>query len=219
VDVSAVTLMQRAVPDEVLSRVFGVMQSLLLGAMAVGAVVGPVLVEGFGIRTALVIVGVSLPVVALVAVVPLSRLDRAAAGPPPEVELLRGLEIFAPLPGPPLEELAKSLVRVELPAGTTVFSRGDHGDRFYIVESGEVVVQPEDQPARTLGPGEGFGEIALLRDVPRTADVVAKTDVALLALEREEFIAVVTGDASTAEAADAVIAANLGEVRAGMASA
>jgi CRP-like cAMP-binding protein len=108
---------------------------------------------------------------------------------------------------------------VELPAGTSVFRRGDPGDRFYIVESGEVVVQPEDRPARTLEPGKGFGEIALLRDIPRTADVTAQTDVVLQALEPDEFLGVVTGDPQSVAAADAVIASNLGEVRAGMASA
>jgi MFS family permease len=219
VDVSAVTLMQRTVPDDVMARVFGVMQSLMLGSMALGAVVGPILIEGFGIRAALAITGAFLPVLALAAIVPLSRLDRIAAAPTPGTELLGALPIFAPLPEPSIEQLASSLVRLEVPAGTTVFQRGDHGDRFYVVESGEVVVEPEDREARTLGAGEAFGEIALLRDVPRTATVTAKTDVVLQALERDDFIGVVTGDPQSVEAADAVIAANLGSVRAGMASA
>lgn len=219
VDVSAVTLMQRAVPDEVLSRVFGVMQSLLLGAMALGAVIGPALVEGFGIRAALAIAGAFLPLTAVLFARALARVDREAPGRAPEAELLARLPIFGPLPAPELERLASTLVRLERPAGETIFRRGDPGDRFYVVERGEVLVTPGDRPPRTLGPGEGFGEIALLRDVPRTADVAAQTNVTLLALERDDFIAVVTGHPSSAEAADAVIAANLGDVRAGMASA
>jgi CRP-like cAMP-binding protein len=98
--------------------------------------------------------------------------------------------------------------------GTEIVRKGDHGDRFYIVASGEVeVVDHADQ-----GPGEYFGEIALLRDVPRTATVRAKTDVELYALERDEFLSAVTGHPASAEAADAVVASRLAGLRPGMAS-
>ena len=218
VDVSAITLLQRSVPDDVLARVFGVLQGVLLGTMGIGSLLAPALIATIGVRPALAVVGCILPVAAALFGRSLARLDRVAPAPGTELALLRANEIFAPLPEPVLEGLTGSLVRLELPAGEQILRRGDAGDRFYLVEAGEVAVQPADGPARTLGPGESFGEIALLRDVPRTADVTTQTNVTLLALERDEFIAAVTGHAPSAEAADAVISDRLGTVRAGLAS-
>jgi CRP-like cAMP-binding protein len=104
-------------------------------------------------------------------------------------------------------------------AGTEIVRKGEHGDRFYIVASGEVEVVGEGEQVGTLGPSERyFGEIALLRDVPRTATVTAKTDVELYALERDEFLSAVTGHPASAEAADAVVASRLAGLRPGMAS-
>jgi len=99
---------------------------------------------------------------------------------------------------------------VQVAAGEAVFRQGDPGDRFYVIAEGEVMVAPVGRPAVALGRGDSFGEIALLRDVPRTATVIARTDAVLLALERDVFIAAVTGHAPTAAAADAVIATHLG---------
>jgi CRP-like cAMP-binding protein len=98
-------------------------------------------------------------------------------------------------------------------AGAEVSHQGDSGHLFYIVDRGEVEVLLEGRPATRLGPGAGFGEIALLRDVPRTATVVATSDAELFALERDEFIPAVTGHPASAEAADAIIAVRLGSLR------
>jgi CRP-like cAMP-binding protein len=98
-----------------------------------------------------------------------------------------------------------------------VFRRGDPGDRFYVIAAGEVEVDTGTE-RRTLGPGEGFGEIALLRDVPRTATITTRTDVELYSLDRDEFVATVTGHAPSREAADAVIGVRLGGLRSGIAS-
>jgi CRP-like cAMP-binding protein len=95
-------------------------------------------------------------------------------------------------------------------AGEEIIRRGDHGDRFYVVGSGEVEVLLDGQQPRREGPGSYFGEIALLRDVPRTATVQAATDVELFALDRDDFLPAVTGHAGSSEAAEAVIGSRLG---------
>jgi CRP-like cAMP-binding protein len=94
---------------------------------------------------------------------------------------------------------------VSVAAGETVFRQGDHGDRFYIVEDGRVEISIDGEKVADAWPGEAFGEIALLRDIPRTATVTSVDDTKLLALERDEFIAAVTGHAPSREAADALV--------------
>jgi CRP-like cAMP-binding protein len=109
-----------------------------------------------------------------------------------------------------LEHLAAALEEVEYPSGSTVIATGQPGDRFFVVEDGVVEIE-----GTTFGPGESFGEIALLRDVPRTATVTASTDVILQTLGREEFLAAVTGHEDASAAADAVVAARLGRLESG----
>jgi CRP-like cAMP-binding protein len=138
--------------------------------------------------------------------------------PEREVELLRGLPLFAPLPPATLEHLAASLVRVRAAPGMEITRQGEVGDRFYVVDDGDLDVTIDGKPAATLGAGDHFGEIALLRDVPRTATVTARTDSSLLALERDEFVSAVTGHPASRDAADAVVAARLGRLRPGLAS-
>jgi MFS family permease len=212
-DVSAITLLQRAVPDDVLARVMGSIESLLLGSLALGAVLGPVLIEIAGVRWALFAMGAFLPIVVALSWQRMRRID----APAPEaatVRLLAGIPIFAALPPPTIERLASQLVEATLPAGTLVVRKGDPGDRFYVIAEGEVEIE-----GKRHGPGGFFGEIALLRDVPRTADVRAATDVRLLTLDRDEFLAAVTGHEPSAAAADAVVTARLGSLRPEVASA
>jgi len=116
-----------------------------------------------------------------------------------------------------LEQLASRLSPVRVAAGDDVFRRGEAGDRFYVIGAGEAEVAVDGRRPVRLGPGAYFGEIALLRDVPRTATVTARSDLELYALERDDFLAAVTGHAPSAEAADAVIAARLGSAGAGAA--
>jgi MFS family permease len=211
VDVAGTTLLQRAAPDEVLARVFGVLESLIVMSIGVGALVAPFLVQAFGIRWALVVVGAFLPVIVALTWRTLAAVD-AESPAPPEVDLLREIPFLAPLPGPTLEALAGRLDRMRMPAGTTIIRKGDHGDRFYVVAGGEVEVTTDERAPSVEGRGGYFGEIALLRDVPRTATVTAKTDVELLALEGPDFVAAVTGAQGASEAADAVVGARLGFV-------
>jgi MFS family permease len=210
VDVAGLTLLQRLAPDGVRARVFGVLETVFLGTVGLGAVLAPLLTSAFGPRGALIAAGGGLTAVMLLFWRPLSTVDVPPLVPESELTLLRGTTIFAPLPEVTLEQLASQLSRVHLAAGDVVFRRGDPGDRFYVVESGELTVEPEGRPRVTIGRGDYFGEIALLRDIPRTATVTALTDVELFALDPDVFIAAVTGHAPSAEAADAVIASHLG---------
>jgi MFS family permease len=209
-DVAGFTILQRTAPAEVLSRVFGVVHSLFCATVALGAILAPRLIDLIGVRWSLVTVGAILPVVALATRVPLERLDDAAVDRGRQVELLRAIPIFTPLSPAVLEGLAARLEPVKVAAGEVIVRQGDPGERFYIVASGEVEVVIDGQVQGTQGPGDHFGEIALLRDLPRTATVAARTDAELFALEREDFLAAVTGHSASAEAAEAVVGARLG---------
>jgi hypothetical protein len=209
VDVSAVTLMQRAVRDEVLGRVFGALESLLVAGLAAGALVAPVALHVFGTRAALVATGAVLPALTVLFWTRLQAIDLAAQVPTARIEVLRANPIFAPLPPSTLEHLAVKLIPRRVAAGDVVVRQGDAGDLFYVVENGRVRVEIDGEPVNDLWPGEAFGEIALLRDLPRTATVTALEETDLLALERDEFIAAVTGHAPSREAADAVIGARI----------
>jgi MFS family permease len=210
VDVAGLTLLQRAAPDEVRARVFGVLESVFLGTIAIGAILAPLLTAALGARGALIAAGGGLSLLVLLFWRPLSAAESTAAVPESTLAMLRAIPIFAPLPPVTLEQLGSRLSRVRVPTGEVVFRRGDPGDRFYVIGEGEVEIALDGGPPKTLGRGGYFGEIALLRDVPRTATVTALTEVELYALERDVFIAAVTGHAPSAEAADAVIATHLG---------
>jgi predicted MFS family arabinose efflux permease len=217
VDVSAVTLMQRAVRDDVLGRVFGALESLLVAGLAAGALATPLVLDRIGTRATLIVFGALLPVLTLALWARLRTIDAHASIPAERIELLRANPIFAPLPPATIEHLAARLVPRHVRSGDPVFRQGDSGDHFYVVENGHVEVQIDREHVRDLLPGEAFGEIALLRDVPRTATVTALEDTTVLGLDRDEFIAAVTGYAPSREAADTVIAQRLASV-AGVAS-
>jgi MFS family permease len=209
-DVAGLTIIQRAVPDDVLARVFGVIQMLWLSSMGLGAVLAPSLDNWLGLDNAMIATGAFLVVLVGLSWISVARID--AAAPPPEANELRilvSVPIFAPLSGGSLEHLATRLVPLRVEAGTVIVQEGDTGDRFYIVAEGEVEVTQSGAPLTELGAGGYFGEIALLRDVARTATVTAHTDVVLYALDRDDFLAAVTGHPQSAEAAETVMAARL----------
>ncbi|WP_217924937.1 MFS transporter [Miltoncostaea oceani] len=205
IEVTTLTLLQRAVPDEVRARVFGVLESVTVGALAIGAAVAAPLLSGLGTRGALLVTGLLLPGLALAVLPRLAAIDRETSVPTTELELLGGVPLFAPLPSPVLEGLAGRLRVVHVAAGEEVVRQGEPGDIFYIVEEGTLGVARDGAPLRDLGPGDFFGEIALLRAIPRTATVTAACATTLRALRGDEFVAAVTGHAESAEAADAVV--------------
>ena len=210
VDVAGLTLVQRAVPDDVLARVFGVIQMLWLASIGVGAALVPVLVSWLGVEASFIAVGALLPLLVVLLGAQVARIDAQAAAPDAEeLRILATVPIFAPLPGGSLEHLAARLVPLRVEAKSVIVREGDVGDRFYIVVEGELDVTQTGAALTKLGPGGYFGEIALLRDVSRTATVTASTEVVLYALDREDFLAAVTGHPQSAEAAETVMAARL----------
>jgi MFS family permease len=211
VQVTSVTLLQRSAENEVLGRVFAVLQSLMLGGMAVGALVAPALVSWLGPRGALVATGAFLPVVLVPLWPSLRRIDAEAIIAEKPLELLRRIEIFAQLPEPVLERLAGGATAISAAPDQVVVARGEEGRHFYVIGSGRAAVELEEGVvARELGPGDFFGEIALLRDVPRTATVRALVPLQLFAIERDEFLGAVTGHGGTAAAAESVVVSRLG---------
>jgi CRP-like cAMP-binding protein len=172
----------------------------------------PPFISWIGIRGSLIVFGSLLPVVTVLLWARLRSIDSRSQIPAGRIELLRANPIFAPLPPASIEHLAAKMIPVHVTAGEVVFRGGDAGDLFYIVENGRVAIRIDREKVVDAGPGEAFGEIALLRDVPRTATVVAVEDTDLLALERDEFIAAVTGYAPSREVADTVIAQRLGSL-------
>jgi CRP-like cAMP-binding protein len=174
-------------------------------------VLAPVLIDLLGNRGALAVTGTVIPLVALLAWPRLRALDSVAA-PPQHVDLLRSISIFRPLPVPTVEQLAGELRPMRFAAGEDVIRQGDRGDRFYIVSDGEAEVRVDGRPVEPLHAGEFFGEIALLRDVPRTATVSARSDLELLTLERDAFLSAVTGHPESADAAQAVVASRVGSL-------
>ena len=211
-DVAVRTLLQRSFRDEVLARVFGLQEGLSMLGLAIGAAAVPIFVSLLGARTAFLPAGALLPATALVLAATLRSLDRhAVLSDPARMALLRAIELFNPLPQPAFELVANRLIPLRAPAGAPVIREGEPGDRFFVLEEGRAVVTVGGREIARLGPGDHFGEIALLRDVPRTATVTAETEVGLLALEREDFLAAVTGSRPSAEAAAALVDRRLAE--------
>jgi MFS family permease len=210
VEVGGITLLQRSAENEVLGRVFAVLESVILGALAIGAVVAPALISWLGADGALIAAGVAVPVLLLPLWPSLRRIDAEAVIAEEPLELLRRIEIFAQLDEPILERLAGAATVVTTAAGQVVVARGEAGNHFYVIASGRAGVELEDDvTTRELGPGDFFGEIALLRDVPRTATVRALEPLRLYAIVRDDFLAAVTGHDPTLALAETIVTSRL----------
>jgi MFS family permease len=203
-EVSGRTILQRSIRDEVLTRVFGIQEGLAMAALAIGSILVAGLVQAVGLVQTVVVISALLPIVALVTWARLSAIDRRATPPVQALTLLRRTSLFRPLPPPQLEAVARRGTWSTAPAGTTLIREGDVGDRYYVLASGAVRVTVGGEAVRVMeGAGVGFGEIALLRDVPRTATVTAATECVLFAIDRAPFLAAVTGHPDSLVAARA----------------
>jgi hypothetical protein len=209
-DVAGRTLLQRVTPDPALPGVFGMLEGTYMGMIAIGSIAVPLIIVFLGAHAALVVVGLWLPLIVAASWRSLRDVDAAAVVHVRELARLRAIPMFAPLAPPTIERLAANLVQVEAVAGAWLVREGELGDRFYVVDEGEVEIEIDGRTVRREGPGSSFGEIALLRDVPRTASVRAVSDVRLLALERDVFLSAVTGHVRSRSVAEAVVAERMG---------
>jgi MFS family permease len=193
-DVVGRTILQRVTPNEVLARVLGALEGLGDAGIALGSVAVPLLVTVGGIPVALVGAALVLPVGIAIGWRGLVRIDRQVQIPIRAIALLRGVDVFAPLPPPQLESVARRARWITIDRGVEIIREGEVGDAYYVLESGGVVVTQAGKLLRTSDAyGTGFGEIALLHDVRRTATVVAVVPCVLLTLDRSDFLEAVTG--------------------------
>ena len=203
-DVASRSLLQRSVPAQSLGRVFGLLEGLTMAGLAIGAVLVPVLVHVGGSRLALLGVAAVLPLAAAAGGQALLSLDAQAPVPVVQIALLRSIALFAELPAPALEGLAAALTPVELPAGAVLIRQGEQGDAYYAIAAGQLDVVQDGRLLRRCGRGEGVGEIALLRAVPRTASVTARTGTTVYKLARQPFLTAVLGHAATQRQAHSI---------------
>ena len=206
-DVAAFTLLLRTTPHEVRVPVLGLLDSVVNGTQAIGGLVAPALVALLGIEGALIVTGTVLPVVALATWPAVRHADDHAVVDTDRLSRIRTDPLFAPLSMAIVEELAGQLRPVRFDAGAWIMHEGQAGDLYYLIERGRVEVSQDGVALRRCGPGEGVGEIALLRDVPRTASVRALTAVDAHTLERDDFLQAVTGSPGSRQAADSLITA------------
>lgn len=203
--IAGLSLVQRIAPETILARVFGVLEGMTMFAYAIGTLVAEVVIAMLGIGPSLIVMGLSLPAVIGIAWTPLARIDRHARAVDREaLRLLRIQPIFAPLSAPSMERILAELEWLDTPAGQVVIREGGVGDRFYLIAEGRVRVTARGVRLSERGPGDHFGEIALLRDIPRTATVTAMTPLRLIVLERDRFIEAVTGHPRSHAHADLV---------------
>jgi hypothetical protein len=178
-----------------------------MAGSAVGALIAPLLVNLGGATLAIAGVGAMLPLLALLGGRRLFGLDASAHVPVVEIGLLRSLQLFSALPPPQIEGLARSLEPLSVTVGAAIVTQGEDGDRYYAIAEGELEIVRDGVRVNTLGRGEGFGEIALLHEVPRNATVKALTAAKLYALEKEPFLEVLTGHPAAMKTAAAIVAA------------
>jgi predicted MFS family arabinose efflux permease len=209
-DAAGRTLLQRVSSDDVLARILGVLEGLQMAALAVGSLAAPLLVSAAGPRGALFAAGLVLPAVAVFAWRGLRAIDTGITAPDEWISAVRAVPMFAPLAPAVVEQLAGGAAAWTAAAGTVIIRQGDVGDRFHLILAGEVEVTVDGRPVRREGPGESFGEIALLRESRRTATVTAIRDTELLSLAREPFLLALTGHRSSRRVAERIADQRLG---------
>ncbi|MDQ3992743.1 MAG: cyclic nucleotide-binding domain-containing protein, partial [Actinomycetota bacterium] len=213
VDVAAVTLLQRAAPEAALARVFGVLESLTWATIGLGALAAPLAVELLGERSAFVATGLFLPVLGVLSWRRLASLDASLPPPDERLEATRAVPLFAALAPEALEQVAAALVPVRFAAGEAIVRQGERGDRFFLIRRGAATVSVDGRQGQPLAPGDFFGEIALLRGVPRTATVRAIGDLDAYAVDAATFAAAVGGSPGARATAERAVRTRLRTLR------
>jgi hypothetical protein len=208
-DVGVYSSLQQVIPPRLMGRALGVRRGVLLLSMGLGSAVTPLLIDAWGARGTLIATGL-LPVVSAAVFLPrLTAIDGRISAPGPDLALLRRVPFFRPLPFAIVEHLASELQSATYEPGDVIIREGEPGDRFYLIAAGRARAAKEGKQLREMGEGESFGEIALLRRIPRTATVTALSHLEAKILAREEFLAAVTGSPESVENAEEVVSTRL----------
>ena len=208
-ELTALMLLQRVSRLDLLGHVFALVEALQMAMLAVGAAIVPLTVELFGSHWAPAAVGVLFVVLVAGFGTRVVLIDRHARVPITEMAALRATPLFGALPGPALETVAREARRVQAAAGEVLVQQGDPGAEYFAVISGSLEVTRDGERVAELTRGDAFGEIALIREVPRTASVRATTDAVLLAVDREPFLTAVTGHGTTRDRASSIASEHL----------
>jgi hypothetical protein len=208
-ELTSLMLLQRVTRLDLLGHVFSVVEALQMAMLAIGAALVPLAVQLFGSPWAPAAIGILFVALVGMLATRIILIDRHARVPITEMARLRATPLFGALPGPALETIARESRRLEVAAGEVVVKQGEPGSEYFAVVSGELAVSVDGVERRALVRGDGFGEIALLHDVPRAATVRATASSVLLAVGREPFLAAVTGHAQTRDRATSIVATHL----------
>lgn len=208
-DIAGRTMLQRVAPEHALGGIFGALEGLHDVMLAVGSIAVPILIGLLGVRPALVVAGLWLPVVVALSWRGLHAADDHSVVHVRELRLLRALPMFAALAPPTIERLSANLATRRAAEGELIIRQGERGDRFFVIDSGVAEVEIDGRVVRVLGPGDGFGEIALIRDVPRTASVRAIEPAVVFSLDRSVFLQAVTGHAEARSTTDRIVSDRL----------
>ena len=208
-DVGVYSSLQQVIPPRLMGRALGVRRGLLLLSMGLGSAVTPLLIDAWGARGTLIATGLLLVVLAAAFLPRLTAIDAKISAPGPDLALLRQVSFFRPLPFAIVEHLASELQSATHEPGDVIIREGESGELFYIIAAGQARAAKDGTQLRAMGTGDSFGEIALLRRIPRTATVTAMSRLEVRTLAREEFLAAVTGNPESVERAEEVVSTRL----------
>lgn len=198
VDVLAFTAVQRSLPRDVLGRVLGTLDVLILGACVLSSVLASALYSHFGIGWALGVIGLGIPVLGLLGLPLLRGVDAEAALTQarlePRISLLETLDLFAGAPRSMLEHLADCAEEQTLPAGERIIVQGDEPDALWILAEGELAISAvrDDGADVELPPvaAPGYvGELGLMNHTVRSATVTTAGECRLLRIPGQDFVA------------------------------